>query len=483
MNKIVNLSRRDFLKAGAAAGGGLVLGFYLPSGGHSLLQAAEMKRFVPNAFLRIDGEGAVTVLVPQSDMGQGVLTSMPMIIAEELDADWKDVRFEQAPADKAYTNPIIGMQLTGGSSSIRAFWEPLRLVGATARVMLVSAAAETWGIDAEACRTENGAVIHPSSGRKLAYGELVGKAASMPAPKTVKLKDPGEFKILGKAANRLDNPVKVNGSAVFGLDVKLPGMLTAVVSRCPVFGGKVATYDAGEAKQVPGVRYIIPISSGIAVVADNFWAAKKGRDFLKVKWDEGPLANLSTKDITLVFEKAARDPGPTARNDGDVPGALNGVQRKIEAVYQVPYLAHATMEPMNCVAHVRRNECEIWVPTQGQTLVQRFASKITGLPQESIIVNTTYLGTGFGRRAEQDFLAEAVGISKAVGVPAKVVWTREDDMQHDHYRPATYNRLTAGLNEQGVPVAWMHRIVGSSIYGAHAASFGMAAPDMDRTSV
>ncbi|MDQ5988194.1 MAG: Isoquinoline 1-oxidoreductase subunit beta [Syntrophus sp. SKADARSKE-3] len=483
MDKIVNLSRRDFLKASAVAGGGLVLGFYLPFGGRSRLQAAELNRFAPNAFLRIDGSGTVTVLVPQSDMGQGVLTSMPMIVADELDAAWKDVRFEQAPADKAYTNPIIGMQLTGGSSSIRAFYEPLRKAGAAARTMLVSAAAQTWAVDAGDCRTESGSVIHPSSGKKLEYGKLVEKASTMAVPKSFKLKEPADFKIIGTPTNRLDNQVKVDGSGVFGLDVRQPGMLTAAVSRCPVFGGKAVSFDASEAKQVPGVRQIVEISTGVAVVADNFWAAKKGRDLLKVKWNEGSLANLSTAGIFSEFEKAAGKPGPTARNDGDVQKAFGSASKKIEALYRVPYLAHANMEPMNCTAHVHGNVCEVWAPTQGQTLVQRFSSKVTGLPPESVIVNTTFLGTGFGRRAEQDFLTEAVELSKAMGVPVKVVWTREDDMRHDHYRPSTYNRLTAGLDKKGMPQAWMHRIVGPSIFGAHAAIFGMAPPAIDRSSI
>ncbi len=479
--KIINVSRRDFLKAGAFLGGGLVLGFTLPLGERLLL--AETSVFAPNAFLRIGADDSVTVIVPQSEMGQGVLTSLPMLVAEELEVDWSKVRFEQGPAAKVYANPIIGMQLTGGSTSVRAFWEPLRKAGASARIMLIQAAARAWNVDAGACRAEGGMVIHPPSGRKLAYGALTEKAAAMPVPKNVTLKDPGSFRMLGKPARRLDNPVKINGSAVFGIDVRQPGMLVAVVARCPVFGGKVASYDDGDARRVPGVRRVLPVSSGVAVAADTFWAAKKGRDALKITWDEGPLASLTSDGITRLFAAAAKENGLVARNDGDTTKALAGSSKKIEAVYEVPYLAHATMEPMNCAAHVRRNGCEVWVPTQGQTLVQRAAAQITGFPPDSIVVHTTYLGGGFGRRAEQDFVAEAVEVSKAVQAPVKVVWTREDDMQHDHYRPATYNRFTAGLDAKGEPVAWMHRIVGPSIFAAHAQVFGSPMPDIDRASV
>lgn len=482
MSNIKNLSRREFLKAGAVAGGALILGFHIPFGLAGAVDAPAAK-FAPNAFLRIDTGGIITVLVPQSDMGQGVLTALPMIVAEELDADWKKVRFEQAPADKAYYNKLIGMQLTGGSSSVRAFWKPLQEAGAAARIMLVSAAATTWGVNAGSCRTENGTVIHPSTGKKIVYGELVEKAAQLPVPKTITTKNPDNFKIIGKDTNRLDTPAKVKGEGTFGIDVRLPGLLTATVSRCPVFGGKAASFDDSKTRKVPGVRHVLQITDGVAVVADTFWAAKKGRDLLDVKWDEGPLAGISTKSITRFFTEVAQKEGPTARNDGDAIKVLKDARRKIDAVYQVPYLAHANMEPMNCTAHVRQNSCEIWAPTQAQTLAQRVAAGITGLPQEKIIVNTTYLGTGFGRRAEQDFLAEAVEISKAVGAPVKVIWTREDDMQHDFYRPATYNRLSAALNEQGMPVAWMHRIVGPSIFAAHAEALGMTVPVIDRAAV
>jgi len=482
MNEIANLSRRTFLKAGAMLGGSLLLGFYLPVDDRIAL--AQTKAVpAPNAFLKIHSDGTVTVLVPQSDMGQGVATSLPMIVAEEMDVDWQSIRFAQAPAAKVYTNPIIGMQLTGGSSSVRAFYEPLRQVGAAARSMLITAAARSWGVEASSCFTERGNVVHKPSGRKMSYGMLAVKAAALPVPETIQLKKPEKFNIIGKATRRIDTPAKVSGRAIFGLDTKLPGMLVATVYRCPVFGGKLARYDASAAQKVPGVRRVLPIEGGIAVVAENYWAAKKGRDLLNVAWDEGALAGLTSDKITGAFEAAAREPGPIARNDGNAVKVIADSPQKIEAVYEVPYLAHATMEPMNCVANVTKDRCEIWAPTQGQTLVQRAAAAVTGFPPDAIVVNTTFLGCGFGRRAEQDFLTDAVQISKAVAAPVQVIWTREDDMQHDYYRPATYNRLMGAVDERGMPVAWMHRIVGPSILGSHAPMMGMAVPVIDRTSV
>jgi isoquinoline 1-oxidoreductase subunit beta len=482
MNEILNISRRTFLKTGAVLGGSLVLGFYLPFDDR-LFAAPAAAKPAPNAFLRIAPDGIVTVIVPQSDMGQGVATSFPMIVAEELDVEWKEIRFEQSPADKIYANPIIGMQLTGGSTSVRAFWETLRRAGAAARSMLVAAAAATWRVDPGACHAEKGVVIHSASGRKLSYGALAKKAAALPVPEKITLKAPKDFAIVGKPTLRLDTPAKIRGRARFGIDTRLPGMLIAAVERCPVFGGGLAGIDDEAARKVPGVRYVMPIQSGIAVVADTFWAAQKGRDLLKVTWNESDLAGLTSAGITKAFAAAAQKEGPTARNDGNALKTIEAAQKRIEAVYEVPYLAHATMEPMNCTAHVSREKCEIWAPTQGQTLAQRVAAQLTGFSPESIIVHTTFLGCGFGRRAEQDFLADAVAISKVLGKPVKVVWTREDDIQHDHYRPATYNRLAGALDERGMPVAWMHRIVGPSILGSHASMLGMEVPVIDRTSV
>jgi isoquinoline 1-oxidoreductase beta subunit len=467
MSEILNLSRRGFLKISAAVGGGLLVGFQLPgcerNSKQTALESEAPTRFTPNAWLKIARDDMVTVMVGSSEMGQGVMTAIPMLVAEELEADWSKVHAQQAPADPAYTNPLIGQQLTGGSTTVRAFWTPVREAGATARELLISAAAQTWGVKEARCRAENGVVLHSDSDRRLSYGALADQAATLPVPKAVFLKDPKEFRLLGKSMPRLDTPAKVNGSAQFGQDVRLEGMLVATVARCPVFGGKVVSFDAGAAKAVPGVRHVVRIDAGVAVVADGFWPAKLGRDLLKVEWDEGAHAQLDSASIRARFATAAAKEGVTARNEGDAVKVLKADAKKLEAVYEVPYLAHACMEPMNCTAHVRKDGCDIWVPTQAQAGVQKTAARITGLPAESIRVHTTFLGGGFGRRSEQDFVAEAVQVSKAVGSAVQVMWTREDDTRHDYYRPATYNRLSATLGKNGLPSAWTHHIVGPSI--------------------
>lgn len=465
MEAIMNQSRRTFLKTSGAAGGGLVIGFYLP-GVARLAEAATTSAapFAPNAWLKVGRDNSVTIIVAKSEMGQGVVTSMPMLVAEELEVDWAQVRFEMAPADPVYANSLLGGQITGGSTSVRSSWEPLRRAGAVARAMLITAAAQTWGVEPGGCYAENGEVISKSSGRRLRYGALVDKAATLPVPQQVSLKKPGNFRLIGKSLAGLDITEKVNGSARFGIDVKVPGMLIAKVSRCPVFGGKVASFNATQAKAVRGVRQVVQIDSGIAVVADSFWAATLGQRALEVTWDEGPNAGLNSADISRRFAELAQRPGAVARQEGAVSKVWPNAAKKLEAVYEVPYLAHATMEPMNCTAHVRRDGCDLWVPTQGQSGTQQRAAQITGLPLDAIKVHTTFLGGGFGRRGEVDFVAEAVQISKAIGAPVKVVWTREDDMQHDFYRPATYNRLSAALDEKGMPIAWTQRIICTSIF-------------------
>jgi isoquinoline 1-oxidoreductase beta subunit len=400
--------------------------------------------------------------VASSEMGQGVMTAIPMLLAEELDADWSKVRSEHAPVAKAFINPLFGTQATGGSTAIRGYWQTVRTAGATARELLVEAAAKTWQVPASSCRTENGAVIHKPTGRKLAYGALVDTAATLPAPATAFLKDPKEFRLIGKALPRLDTPAKTNGSAQFGLDVRQPGMLTAVVARCPVFGGTLKRFDAAGAKRIRGVRDVVKIDSGVAVLADDFWAAKRGRDALDLEWNEGPHAAVTSASIRADFERALAQ-GIAVRSEGDVAKALQG-GRKFEAVYEVPYLAHACMEPMNCTAHVRADGADVWVGTQGQTGAQSTTARLTGLPPEKIRVHTQFLGGGFGRRGEQDFVSEAVQLAKHAGKPVKVVWTREDDMQHDFYRPATVNRFAAVLDKNGLPLAWRHEIAGPSIF-------------------
>ncbi len=464
MDEMINESRRVFLRASAAVGGGLLIGFYLP-GAARFAQAAPAPAvtFTPNAWIRIGADNIVTVMVGQSEMGQGIMTGLPMIVAEELEADWDKVRVESPLANLAYARPDNKVQGTGGSASVRRLWQPLRQAGAAGRQMLVTAAAQTWGVDESTCVAQRGEVIHKRSGRRLQYGALAEKAATLPVPKEVALKDPKDFRILGKAPPRVDTPQKVNGSAIYGIDIKVPGMLVATVARCPVFGGKVASFNAEKIKAVKGVRNVVQINSGIAVVADNFWAAKKGRDALEISWDEGANAKLSSASLSKTYAELAQKPGAVARSEGDADKALASAAKKIHAVYEVPFLAHATMEPMNCTAHVTEDGCEIWAPTQGQTRAQRAAAKITGFPAESIKLHTTLLGGGFGRRLESDFVEEAVQISMLIGAPVKVIWTREDDMQHDFYRPATYSVFDGGLDKKGTPIAWKHRVVSPSI--------------------
>ncbi|HEX9349357.1 MAG TPA: xanthine dehydrogenase family protein molybdopterin-binding subunit [Gemmatimonadales bacterium] len=450
------MERRDFLQVTGTIGAGLVIGFRIPN-------RRGVAPFAPNAWLRIGTDDSVLVIVDRSEMGQGVTTSLPMLLAEELEADWTKIRFEFAPADKAYINQIFGMQGTGGSSSVRAAWKPLREAGARARSVLIAAAAQTWGVEPASCRAEAGAVIHAPSNRRLTYGALAQRAAALPVPAEVHLKDPKDWHLAGKPTKRLDTRFKVNGTAQFGIDVRVPGMLTAVVARSPVFGGKVSSFDATAAKAIPGVRQVVQISSGVAVVGDGYWPAKQGRDALKVSWDEGPVAQVSSASISSLFAQRATQDGAVARHDGDAVAALAGAAQRVEAVYEMPFLAHATMEPMNCTAHVRADGVDIWAPTQFQTGVQMIGGQIGGIAPEKVAVHTTYLGGGFGRRFELDFIMEALETSKAAGAPVKVIWSREDDIQHAQYRPANYHQLRAGLDASGRPVAWTHRIVAPSI--------------------
>ena len=460
------MSRRTFLKASAAVGGGLLLSFSLPA----LMRNAEAtaiptaNTFAPNAFIRIDRQGRVTLVVHQVEMGQGTYTSLPMLLAEELEVDLAQVHLEHAPPDdKLYANPVLGFQVTGGSTSVRGAWEPLRRAGAAARSMLVSAACATWKVDANSCRAEKGQVIHVSTGRQLNYGVLVDKAATLPVPDQVTLKEPKDFKLIGTAAKRLDSRDKVNGKAQFSIDVKVPGMKIATVAACPVFGGKLAGVDEAKAKAVKGVHQVVRLGDAVAVVADHMWAAKQGLAALDIRWDEGPNAKLSTADIVQQLEAASQKPGVAARKEGDVAKAMAGAARKVEAVYQVPFLAHATMEPMNCTVHARKDGCDVWVGTQVATRAQAAAAQVTGLPPEKIRVHNHLLGGGFGRRLEVDFITQAVQIASQVDGPVKVIWTREEDIQHDIYRPYYYDRLAAGLDEHGTPIAWSHRVTASSI--------------------
>jgi len=474
------ITRRALLKGGAIFGAGLVVGFGPPlRGGRAAAQGATV--FAPNQWLRIDADGLVTIVNSVPEMGQGTSTAMPMVVADELDADLSRVRVEQAPADpKRYANPVTGSQSFGGSRGIRDHLEMWRRAGAAAREMLKQAAAAEWGVPLESVETEVGAVVHPPTGRRLPYGRLVEKARQLPVPQHPTLKTPEQFRYIGKDVERLDIPAKVNGTGVFGLDVQVPGMLVATIQKCPVLGGTVQSFDGSSTNAVKGVRHVVQVSSGVAVVADTFWAARKGRQALRVAWNEGPLARLTSAQIAQEYAALAAQPGLVAKQEGDVATALAAAGKTIDAVYRVPYLHHATMEPMNCTANVTADECTIWAPTQNPGGSQAIAATLTGLPVEKVRVNTTLLGGGFGRRGELDFVIDAVETSKAVGAPVKVVWTREDDMQHGFYRPATHNVLRAALDEHGMPAAWFHRIVGPGI----VIQKGSAPPGtIDRTAV
>jgi isoquinoline 1-oxidoreductase beta subunit len=454
------LSRRSFLSASAAVGGGLILSLSLPLA----RSEAAAESFSPNAFIRIGGDGEVVLTMPYVEMGQGTYTSIPMLIAEELDVTLKQVRLEHAPPnEKLYANPLLGVQATGNSNAMRGAWKQMRAAGATARVMLVAAAAKRWGVDAPSCRTQDGAVIHASTGRRLTYGELAAEAAKMPVPGNVTLKSPGDFKLIGTPAKRLDTPAKVNGTAAYGIDARPPGVKIATLAQSPVFGGRVKSLDDSAAKAVNGVRQIVRLDDAVAVVADHMGAAKKGLAALKIEWDDGPHAKLTTEAVAGELDQATLRSGAVAQNIGDTEKAMASAATRVEATYQVPFLAHATMEPMNCTVHFRQDECEIWIGSQVMARVQAMAAEAAGLPPEKVIVHNHLIGGGFGRRLEADGAVRAVQIARHVEGPVKVVWTREEDIQHDMYRPYWFDRIAAGLDAQGRPVAWKNRFAGSSV--------------------
>jgi isoquinoline 1-oxidoreductase beta subunit len=387
-----------------------------------------------------------------------------MLIAEELEVDLKQVHLEHAPPnEKLYANPLLGVQATGNSNAIRGAWQPLRQAGATARTMLVAAAAKRWNVDPASCRAQSGEVRHAPTGKRFKYGELAADAARMPVPENVALKRREDFKLIGTPAKRLDTPAKVNGTAVYGIDARPPGVKIATLAQSPVFGGRVKSVDDAAAKAVKGVRQIVRLDDAVAVVADHMGAAKKGLAALKIEWDDGAHAKVSTSDIAAELEKATLNSGPVAQNIGDVDKALAGAVTKVEAIYQVPFLAHAALEPMNCTVHVRKDGCEIWVGNQAIARCQAAAAKITGLPLDKVVLHNHLIGGGFGRRLESDGVARAVEIAQQVDGPVKVVWTREEDIQHDMYRPYFFDRMSAGLDDKGMPIAWNHRFAGSSI--------------------
>jgi isoquinoline 1-oxidoreductase beta subunit len=457
------VSRRAFLRAGAAVGGGLMLSLRLPFASGEA-EAAGTDGFAPNAFIRIGGDGQIVLTMPYVEMGQGTYTSISMLIAEELEVDLKQVRLEHAPPnEKLYANPLLGVQATGNSNAIRGAWQPLRRAGATARSMLVAAAAKRWNVDPVSCRAQSGEVLHEPTGRSAKYGELASAAAGVPVPESVALKRPQDFKLIGTPAKRLDAPSKVDGTAVYGIDVRPPGVKIATLAQSPVFGGRVKHVDDAAAKAVKGVRQIVRLDDAVAIVADHMGAAKKGLAALVIEWDDGAHAKLKTDDILHDLERATQNPGAVAQNVGDVAKAMPSAATKVEASYQVPFLAHAAMEPMNCTVHVSKDGCEVWVGNQVLARVQAAAAQTAGLPLDKVVVHNHLIGGGFGRRLEIDGVVRTVQIAQQVDGPVKVVWTREEDIQHDMYRPYFFDRISAGLDEKGKPVAWDHRFAGSSI--------------------
>ncbi len=456
-----NLSRRGFLASAAMAGGGLLLSLALPFGRS---EAAGSTDFAPNAFIRIGSDGQVVLTMPYVEMGQGTYTSVPMLIAEELEVKLRQVRLEHAPPnEKLYANPLLGVQATGNSNAMRGGWKPLREAGASARIMLVTAAARRWRVDPTSCRAQDGEVIHDATGRHIKYGDVAAEAAQIPVPERVTLKRPEDFKLIGTPAKRLDAPGKVNGTVTYGIDARPAGVKIATLAQSPVFGGRLKSLEDSEAKAVKGVRQIVRLDDAVAVVADHMGAAKKGLAALKIEWDDGPHAALSTAQIAGQLEQATFGPGTVAQNSGDADKALAGAVTKVEAMYQLPFLAHATMEPMNCTVHVRKDACEIWIGSQAVARVQAMAAKAAGLPPEKVIVHNHLIGGGFGRRLEADGAVRAVEIAKHVDGPVKVVWTREEDIQHGMYRPYWFDRIAAGLDAQGRPVAWKNRFAGPSV--------------------
>ena len=457
-----DVSRRAFLKAGATLTGGLVIAISMPGCKPATKASGELKTFEANAWLHIGSDDRITFFCDKSEMGQGVYTALPMLIAEELGVGLERIKVEFAPPGDLYINNLIGGQITGGSTSVRDGWEKLRKAGATARQMLISAAAAEWGIDARNCKVENGVVLSPRFDR-LRFGDLAEAASKLPVPKDVPLKPAAQFTLIGKATRRKDTPAKVDGSAVYGIDVRLPGMLYAALAQSPTLGGSVKTYKGEKAGAMPGVTAVVLTSSGIAVVADSWWRARKARDVLEIEWNPGPNAGLNDAKISQALRKGAAGPGRVARNDGDAAAAIKGAARVVRAEYELPLLAHATLEPQNCTADVRDDGVDIHVPTQVQQIAQGAAAKAAGVDPKLVKVHTTFLGGGFGRRLEVDFIPAAVEASKAVKKPVKLVWTREDDMTHDAYRPPAFDQVAGAFDDQGKLIAWNLHLTGPSI--------------------
>jgi isoquinoline 1-oxidoreductase beta subunit len=472
------MKRREFLKAGAALGGGLLISLYVPefvSAAHAAFDASA-KPVALNAFVRIGTDETVTVISNHSEMGQGIYTSLPMLLNEELEADWARIRVESSPVDAVYNHTVFGIVMTGGSTTTNSEYDRFRKMGAMARIMLIAAAAQSWNVDPQTCHVEKGFVVHAASGRRASYGSLSEAASKIAPPQDIPLKDPKDFMLVGKPMHRLDTPSKTNGTAQFGLDVYIPGMLTAVVARAPVFGGKVVSFDAEKARAIPGIVNILQVPSGVAVIAKGFWPAKLGREKLEITWDDGPGAAISTVEMREKYSAMSKAPGLVARKVGDPAAALGSAAKTITAEYEVPYLAHCMMEPLNTVVDLHEDRCEIWTGTQFQTGDRAAAAKVAGLKPEQVTLHTTLLGGGFGRRANPacDFVTEATEVAKVAKAPVKVVWTREDDIRGGWYRPMWYDHFAAGLDASGNPVAWTHTIVGQSIMaGTMFESYGI----------
>ena len=464
------MSRRAVLQ-----GTGLLLGFALTGASTESVFAAPASQvlenevagtFAPNGFIRINPTGAVTLIMPMAEMGQGVYTALSMLLAEELEVELDQIQVQHAPANDAlYANSFLRIQTTGASSSVRAFWTPLRQAGAVARNLLIAAAAKQWNVDPATCHAKNGVVFNATRSKHLGYGELAKAAGKLPVPPAanVRLKDPKAFTLIGTRAKRVDSSIKVDGRALYGIDTRLPGMKVAAVAISPVLGGKAKTVDEKAALAVKGVRQVVNIDEAVAVVADHMGAAKKGLEAAAITWDDGPNGKVNNADIVKQLEEESKKPGAVARNDGDAGKALDQATQRLEAVYQVPFLAHAAMEPMNCTVHLQKDRCDVWLGTQAMALTQSLVVELTGLPRDAIKIHNHLIGGGFGRRLEADGTVLAVKIAKHVDGPVKVIWSREEDIQHDMYRPYYFDRLSAGLDAAGQPVAWTHRIAGSSI--------------------
>ena len=470
-NSSVNISRRTFIKATALVAGGLIIGFTIPHAKRFLMPGTApadatkdaSKLPAPNAFLRIGTDNTITVMLAHSEMGQSIWTTLPMLIAEELDADWSKIKVEHASAAPEYAHTAYGIQITGGSSTTWSEFDRYRQAGALTRALLINAAATELGVAADTLKTENGFVI--SADKKISYGELAEAAAKLETPKAITLKEPKDWKIIGKATKRLDGPEKINGTAIFGQDIHFDGLKIAMVARSPVFGGTVKSYDATAAKQIKGVKNVVQVPTGIAVIADNYWAAKTGREALEIDWDLGENASLDSTALLAEYQKLAATTGLIAAKAGDNKAAMAKAEQFIEAEYALPYLAHSPMEPLNCAVKIDKDSCEIWTGTQMQGTDQTAAAKILGLKPEQVKIHTLFLGGGFGRRANPaaDFVSEAVQVAKAAGVSVKAVWSREDDVKGGYYRPMYVHKAKIALDENGMPSAWEHVAVGQSI--------------------